>query len=149
MTTHRRSRAGHVPGARPAPGATAPAPAALVGWRAIEGKGRGVVALADCPAGTEVERAMVIPVPRIEVGERPGAPTVLEQYLLAWEDDEPGRELAMGCGLLMVYNHSATPNVELRDGPEPETMSVVTLRDVRAGEELVYDYGVEIWFPEG
>lgn len=145
----RHGRAGHVPGARlPQADNVPPAPMGLVEWRGIAGKGRGVVAIAAIAAGTEVERAPVIPVPRIEVPERPGAPTVLEQYLLAWEDDEPGRELAMGCGLLMVYNHSSTPNVELRDGPEAETMSVVTLRDVGAGEELVYDYGVELWFPE-
>ena len=142
-------RAGHVPGARGAgPGVAVGAPPSrLVAWRMIPGKGRGVVAMRDCPAGTEVERAPVIPVPRAEVFRRPGAPTTLEQYLLAWEEGEPGRELALGCGLLMVYNHSAEPNVELRDGPEPETMSVVTLRDVAEGEELVYDYGVELWFP--
>ncbi|MFL5580087.1 MAG: SET domain-containing protein-lysine N-methyltransferase [Gemmatimonadaceae bacterium] len=142
-------RAGHVPGAHGAAAeAVAAPPSGLVAWRLVPGKGRGVVATRTIPAGTEVERAPVIPVPRAEVFRRPTSPTVLEQYLLAWEEDEPGRELAMGCGLLMVYNHSAEPNVELRDGPEPETMSVVTLRDVGAGEELVYDYGVELWFPE-
>jgi len=142
-------RHGHVKGARGTEAAdAAPAPAGLVGWRAIPGKGRGVVALRDVAAGTEVERAPVIPVPHAQIFQRPGSPTVFEQYLLAWEEDEPGHELAMGCGLLMVYNHSSTPNVELRDGPEPETMSVIALRDVKAGEELTYDYGVELWFPE-
>jgi uncharacterized protein len=141
-------RAGHVRGRRAADASDVSLPpVGLVTWRAIPGKGRGVVALRDCPAGTEVERAPVIVVPRAQIFQRPGSPTVFEQYLLAWEE-EPGKELAMGCGLLMVYNHSREPNVEFRDGPEPETMSVVTLRDVAAGAELTYDYDVELWFPE-
>jgi SET domain-containing protein len=52
----------------------------------------------------------------------------------------------MGCGLLMIYNHSDEPNIEFRDGPEPESMSVFAIRDVAAGEELMYDYGVPLWF---
>jgi SET domain-containing protein len=54
----------------------------------------------------------------------------------------------MGCGLLMIYNHSSTPNVEFCDGPEPETMSVVAIRDIAAGDELMYDYGVPLWFAD-
>ena len=120
-------------------------PHGLVGWRTLPAKGRGVVALRDLPDGAEVERAPVIVVPLADLLRRPERPTVLDQYLLYWSD-EPGRELAMGGGLLMFYNHSAQPNVEFRDGPEPDTMSVVTLHAVRAGEELTYDYGVAVWF---
>ena len=52
----------------------------------------------------------------------------------------------MGGGLLMFYNHSSDPNVEFKDGPETETMSVVAIREIEAGEELTYDYGVPLWF---
>ncbi len=121
------------------------APVGLVGWRVIPGKGRGVVALRDCAAGTEVERAPVIVVPKADLLARPGGRTVLDEYLLYWSD-EPGREACMGGGLLMFYNHADDPNVEFRDGPAPETMSVVALRDVAAGEELAYDYGIPLWF---
>ena len=121
------------------------APTGLVTWRPIPGKGRGVVAVIDCVAGTEVERSPVIVVPLADLLHRPRPQTVPDQYLLYWSD-EPGRELVMGGGLLMFYNHADDPNVEFRDGPEPETMSVVTLRAVRAGEELAYDYGVPLWF---
>ena len=120
-------------------------PSGLVGWRPIDGKGRGVVALTRCPAGTEVERSPVIVVPRSDLLVRAGGRTVFDEYLLYWSD-EPGREIAMGGGLLMFYNHSDHPNVEFRSGPEPETISVVALRDLAAGEELTYDYGVELWF---
>jgi SET domain-containing protein len=79
-------------------------PVGLVTWRAIPGKRRGVVAVRDCAAGTELERSLVI------------------------------------------YNHSSNPNVELEDGPDPDTMSVIALRDIKAGEELTYDYDTDLWF---
>jgi uncharacterized protein len=116
-----------------------------VACREIPGKGRGVVALEDCDAGAEVERAPVIPVPASELPDIPGHHTVFDQYLLYWSD-EPGAEVAMGCGLLMIYNHSSDPNVEFHTGPDPLTMSVITTRPVKAGEELMYDYDVELWF---
>ena len=125
--------------------ARSPHPVGLVDWRAIPGKGRGVVALRDCAAGTELERAPAIVVPRAELLVRPDAPTVFDRYLLYWSD-EPRRELAMVGGLVMFYNHSDDPNIELRDGPDADTLSVVALRAVRAGEELVYDYDTELWF---
>lgn len=120
-------------------------PQGLVTWQTIPGKGRGVVATRDCPAGTELERAPVVIVPDFDILQRDAPRTVPDQYLLYWSDEE-GREHALGGGLLMFYNHSSQPNVELRDGPEPETMSVFALRDIRAGEELVYDYGIDLWF---
>ena len=117
----------------------------LVACRAIRGKGRGVVALEDCAAGAEVERSPVIPVPGAELPDIPGHHTVFDQYLLYWSD-EPGAEVAMGCGLLMIYNHSSNPNIEFHTGPDPLTMSVITSRPVKAGEELMYDYDCELWF---
>lgn len=104
-----------------------------------------MIAAVACKAGTEVERSPVIIVPETDMLTRDNGLTVFEQYLLYWSE-EPGRELVMGGGLLMFYNHSDDPNIEFETGPEPETMSVVTLRDVEAGEELTYDYGVPLWF---
>jgi SET domain-containing protein len=106
-----------------------------------------VVARAACAAGTELERAPVIVVPADDLLDREPQDTVPDHYLLYWSD-EPRQELAMGCGLLMIYNHSAHPNVEFTDGPEPDTISVVALCAIAAGEELTYDYGVELWFKE-
>lgn len=120
-------------------------PRGLVDWSNIEGKGRGVVALRACASGTELERSPVIIVPAAHLLDRGDDLTVLDEYLLYWSDEE-GRELAMGEGLLMIYNHSDTPNVEFETGPEPDTMSVMALRDIAEGEELTYDYGVSLWF---
>jgi uncharacterized protein len=127
------------------PTVTGGPPFGLVTWRWIDGKGRGVVAVHACSAGTEVERAPVIIVPMRDMLERDEPPTVLDMYLLDWSDEDD-RELVMGGGLLMFYNHSDEPNVEFWSGPEPETMSVIAIRDIAAGEELVYDYGVPLWF---
>jgi SET domain-containing protein len=122
-------------------------PHGLVDWKAIPGKGRGVVARVSCAAGTEVERSPVIIVPESDLLDREEPLTVEDQYLMYWSDEE-GKELAMGAGMLMFYNHSDTPNIELEEGPEPLTMSVIALRDLVAGEELMYDYGVPLWFEQ-
>jgi SET domain-containing protein len=114
-------------------------------WAMIPGKGRGVVAAEDISAGSEIERAPVVVVPASDLLDRDEPLTVPDQYYLYWSDRE-GAELAMGGGLLMFYNHSTEPNVEFDDGPLPDTMSVYALRDIKAGEELVYDYGCELWF---
>jgi SET domain-containing protein len=120
-------------------------PVGLVTWRAIPGKRRGVVAVRDCAAGTELERSLVIFVPDRDLVERDQPPTVFDEYLMYWSD-EPDREVVMGTGLLMIYNHSSSPNVELEDGPDADTMSVIALRDIKAGEELTYDYDTKLWF---
>jgi uncharacterized protein len=133
------------PPTEPSPARIADAPAGLVSWSVVPGKGRGVVATRACAAGTEVERAPVIVVPLSDMIQRPDDPTVFEQYLLYWSD-EPGREVAMVGGLFMFYNHSTSPNVEFHGGPEPETMSAIALRDLAAGEELLYDYDCPLWF---
>lgn len=122
-------------------------PLGLIDWAEIPGKGRGVIARVACMAGTEVERSPVIIVPEADLLDREDPLTVEDQYLMYWSD-EPGQELAMGAGLLMFYNHSDRPNVELEEGPEPYTMSVFALRDIAAGEELMYDYGVPLWFEQ-
>jgi uncharacterized protein len=120
-------------------------PVGLVALRTVPGKGRGVVAVRNCARGTELERAPVVIVPDADILQREAPRTVIDQYLLYWSDEDD-KEHALGGGLLMFYNHSTRPNVELHDGPEPETMSVFALRDIRAGEELVYDYGIDLWF---
>jgi hypothetical protein len=54
-------------------------PVGLVTWRAIPGKGRGVVAVKDCDAGTELERSIVIFVPERDLVEREEPPTIHDQ----------------------------------------------------------------------
>jgi SET domain-containing protein len=113
-------------------------------WRRIPGKGRGVFARRPLAKGCVIE----------------WAPVSLfgEQYLPAGQHHEnpmlhhlftmstvPGQEKGYAWGLLSLYNHSLTPNIEMIDGPIPSAMSAVALRDIAAGEELCFDYGL-VWF---
>ena len=108
-------------------------------------KGRGVVATGVIAAGDVVERSPVIPIALAD-SECPG----LNDYSLAWGEDvagfAEGKECAIGLGYLSLYNHSAMPNVRLQRHYEENEISILALRDIAEGEELMFDYGVPLWF---
>src|ERR1700744_5301666 len=87
----------------------------LIGVRNFAGKGRGIVALADIPAGTVLERCPVLVVP--EADRRKTDRTVIFTYVYMWEHgtteqnlyDGTGRA-AIALGLSSLLNHSYTPN---------------------------------------
>ena len=58
---------------------------------------------------------------------------------------EPGREKAYAWGQLARHNHSPTPHIERDDGPVPDSMAAIALRDIHEGEELCFDCG-HTWF---
>jgi hypothetical protein len=111
----------------------------------LPGKGRGVVATAAIASGETVERSPVLPI-ALKDSECPA----LNDYSMAWgealESCAPGTECCVGLGYLMLYNHSAVPNLTIRRHFDANEMSMVALRDIAAGEELTYDYGVPLWF---
>lgn len=115
-----------------------------VGFREIPGKGRGVVALRGFAPGEVVEVVPAIIIPKKDLPV-PLSGTVFDRYLLYWSN-EPGREFAIAGGLLMLYNHSARPNVKLKDGPQADTFLVEALRRIDPGEELTFDYNCELGF---
>lgn len=61
----------------------------------------------------------------------------LASYLVAWEDGSS----AVPFGAVSFTNHAARPNAHLVVDHDALTVSLVTLRSVRAGEELTIDYG--------
>ena len=111
----------------------------------IPGKGRGVVATAAIAKGETVERSPVLPI-ALKDSECPA----LNDYSMAWgealDSCDPGTECCVGLGYLMLYNHSAAPNLTIRRHFDANEMSMVALRDIAAGEELTYDYAVPLWF---
>ncbi|WP_437548980.1 SET domain-containing protein-lysine N-methyltransferase [Sorangium sp. So ce327] len=113
-------------------------------WRRIPGKGRGVFARRFLPKGAVVEWAAVscFPASDLKTEEHRGCQAL--HHVFTW-GKEPGREKAYAWGLLALYNHSTTPNVEMDDGPVPDSMAAIALRDIQAGEELCFDYGYT-WF---
>lgn len=113
---------------------------AEIRWHDIPGKGRGVTASEHIPAGTLVEHAPVLVMPKAQLEE-----TLLDEYCLWWSDDHGG-EYAVGLGLLMIYNHSDNPNIAIKYDYEDKSVRVVALRDIKAGEELCWDYKIPLWF---
>lgn len=119
---------------------------AKIGWRETgDERGRGVFALEDISKGELIEAAPVIVVAAKDVPESGGAP---DGYLLDWEPEEEGQEHCMPLGYIMLYNHSKNPTLYLENDSDELTISSFALRDIKAGEELTWDYSCEIWFDE-
>ena len=118
-----------------------------IAWKRIPGKGRGVVATRAIAAGETVERSPVLPI-ALKDSECPA----LNDYSMAWGEAEgaceAGTECCVGLGYLMLYNHSAAPNITIRRHFADNEMSMIALRDIAAGEELAYDYDVPLWFEQ-
>ena len=115
-----------------------------IAWKETSAKGRGVYALRDIPKDAMIEKAPVIVVAHEDVPE--GSPP--DGYLLDWEPDVEGEEHCMPLGYIMLYNHSSRPNIRLENDHEEMTITSFAIRDIKAGEELTWDYNCEIWFDE-
>lgn len=84
------------------------------------------------------------PVIRMKKRDRLDRSSVLSNYPFEWEDGPYVQAFPLGfAGLL---NHSHTPNCKIEADIEGEVLCIYTLRNVVAGEELTWDYGIEPWF---
>ncbi len=108
-------------------------------WGPVDGKGRGVFALADIPMHDILETS-----PVNVISEADAETAALDHYNMAWRDGES----CIGFGYLMLYNHSESPNCHLRRDFEAATISVIAKRDIKAGEELTYTYACSLWFKQ-
>lgn len=119
---------------------------AKIAWRQIdEEKGRGVFALVNIKKGEVIETAPVIPVSKANVVESGEAP---DGYLLEWDGNYEDEEYCMPLGYIMMYNHNDDPNILLEQDFEAYTMKATAMRDIKAGEELCWNYGCEKWWEE-
>jgi hypothetical protein len=119
---------------------------AKIAWRQIsEEKGRGVFALVNIKKGDIIETAPVVPVSKANVVESGEAP---DGYLLEWDGNYEDEEYCMPLGYIMMYNHAAEPNIWLDQDYEAYTMKAIALRDIKAGEELCWDYACEPWWED-
>ena len=116
--------------------------------RETAARGRGVFALAPIPAGTLIESADVIPIPRDEMHLIESC--ILADYDFRWGPD--GREGAIALGYGSLYNHSYTPNAYYVRQLERVSIDFIALRDIAAGEEIRTNYNGEpeskkmVWF---
>jgi SET domain-containing protein len=115
--------------------------AELVIVRESPGKGRGVFAARDIPAGTVVSVAHAIPFPTDAL-----AGTPLEHHAFDYEQDDQD---CIVLGVQQLMNHADAPNCrcawEVANGGQ-RMHKVSTVRNVKAGEELTFDYEVPLWF---
>jgi uncharacterized protein len=114
-----------------------------------DGKGRGVFTKEKIPARTVIEQSPVLVLSYTDTNiiEK----TKLHNYIFMW-----GENLKRSCvalGFCSIYNHSFEPNCEYEMDFEEETMTIITLQNIKKGEELFINYNGEIdskspmWFP--
>ena len=97
--------------------------------------GRGVFATRDFTPGDVVERGVMYRLRNVCGHENP--------HLFTWSDDRT--VWAAGSGYLPFYNHSDVPNIRKDGNLLNDTMIVVALKHIKAGEELVGTYSSKSW----
>jgi uncharacterized protein len=108
-------------------------------------KGRGVFACAPIAAGAVIETAPVVVVP---AGERRLLDqTILHDYYFHWDDgpESAGRG-AVALGLVALCNHSRQPRAGVRRNEAQQTLDLVALAPIAAGDEITIDYNCPLWF---
>lgn len=115
---------------------------------ASELRGRGVFTTEAIATQTVIEISPVLVLSkedRVKAEE-----TMLYNYIFEWGDNfELG---ALGMGYISIYNHSYQSNCIYEMDFENELMTIKTLRNIAAGEELFINYNATpddvtpIWF---
>lgn len=110
--------------------------------------GRGVFTSAPIKAGTVIE---ISPVIIMSLEERKLLDqTLLHNYIFEWGEEKD--KCCMALGYVPVYNHSYTSNCEYEMDFDTELISISTVRDIKAGEELFINYNGDwndskpLWF---
>lgn len=111
-------------------------------------RGRGVFTREPITAGSIIEVAPVIVMPaadREKIDQ-----TLLHDYIFEWGEDKS--QCCMALGYVPVYNHSYEANCEYEMDYEADTITIITVRDIREGEELCINYNGDwndtrpVWF---
>ncbi len=97
--------------------------------------GRGVFARYHCRRGDVLETGLMIRLKNVNGHENP--------HLHTWSDDRTVWGMPSGC--IPFYNHSSHPNVKKIGDLVNDTIIVVALRDIEAGEELRNTYYSSKW----
>lgn len=117
--------------------------------RSTESKGRGMFALEAIPAYQIIETAPVIVMSAEE--RKLLDQTLLHDYIFEWTPD--GQEQCiMALGNVPIYNHSYASNAEYAMDYENQSISIQSVRDIAAGEEITINYNGDwndekpLWF---
>ena len=122
-----------------------PVPNDQIEIRSDPGKGRGVFARLAIAAGALIEAAPVIIVParHCPLLDR----TILHDYYFHWDGDPDGDGRgAVALGLVTLCNHAHRPNARVRRNFSQETLDLVAMAAIAAGDEVTIDYNCPLWF---
>jgi SET domain-containing protein len=110
--------------------------------------GRGVFTDSMITAETTIEIAPVIVMSK-EDREKLDQ-TLLHDYIFEW--GENNQLCCMALGYVPIYNHAYSSNCEYEMDFDAQTITIKTMRDIKAGEELFinyngnYDDPKPVWF---
>ncbi len=113
-----------------------------------EQKGRGVFTSEAITRNSTVEIAPVLVMSAEE--RRLLDQTLLHDYIFEWGNN--GEQICLALGWVSVYNHAYQSNCEYDMDYETATISIRTIRKIKAGEELTINYNgtwnndKKIWF---
>lgn len=117
--------------------------------RTTKNKGRGIFALENIAAFSTIEIAPVIVMSsedRIQLEK-----TLLHDYIFEWTPNaEP--QCIMALGNVPIYNHSYASNAEYAMDYDDEKISIQSVRNIAAGEEITINYNGDwndekpLWF---
>ena len=111
-------------------------------------KGRGVFTRDAIKKNTVIEIAPVLVLPQNERAWIDNS--VLYNYYFLWGDDDLLTGICLGYG--SIYNHSYKPNMMYEADYAAEKITFITLRNIKAGEELTMNYNCDpdetkpVWF---
>ena len=111
-------------------------------------KGRGVFTSTDLKKNTVIEIAPVIVMAKQDRSLIDQ--TLLHDYIFEWGDQR--NQCCMALGYVPLYNHAYRSNCEYEMNYRLQTITVKTVRAIKAGEELFINYngdwnnGKPVWF---
>jgi uncharacterized protein len=110
--------------------------------------GKGVFTSANIEKNTLIEIAPVIVMShedRLHIDK-----TLLHDYIFEWGHHKT--QCCMALGYIPLYNHSYQSNCEYEMDYDAHTISITTMRNINAGEELFINYNgnwndaTQLWF---
>ena len=102
--------------------------------------GLGVFACVDFAKGSVIERCFYLVIDDDDLQEI----NRLNDYLFTSPDVKSDYLCVLGCG--MIYNHGTPPNAEWQIADDDNRFIEFTaLHDIRAGDEILHDYGEDYW----
>lgn len=111
-------------------------------------KGRGVFTSAGITANSVIEIAPVVVMSHDE--RKLLDQTLLHDYIFEWGEDT--QECCLALGWASVYNHSYASNCTYDMDYDENTITIQTVREIKAGEELTINYNgtwdnnKKVWF---